>query len=148
VAFYRATVDTERSRDEVFAYLSDFSTTKEWDPGVVEAARLSGPEVRKGSSFSLIARFLGRNTQLTYVIVEFEPPHLVVFLGENATVISRDTIRFDSVGEGTRITYEAELTLKGSLRLADPLLALAFKRVGDRALAGMNRALQRPLSSP
>jgi carbon monoxide dehydrogenase subunit G len=146
VARYRATLETERSREEVFAYLSDFSTTKEWDPGVIEAARLTGPEVKQGSEFSLVARFLGRNTQLKYTIVEYEPPRRVVFLGENATVVSRDAIEFESVDTGTLITYEAELTLKGSVKFADPLLGLAFKRVGDRALAGMTRALQRPLS--
>lgn len=41
MARYRATVDTPRGREDVFAYLSDLSTSKEWDPGVVEAERLA-----------------------------------------------------------------------------------------------------------
>ncbi|MBV8942950.1 MAG: hypothetical protein JO240_14570, partial [Solirubrobacterales bacterium] len=40
--------------------------------------------------------------------------------------------------------YDAELRLKGLLRLADQLLALAFNRVGDRALAGLREVLARP----
>jgi carbon monoxide dehydrogenase subunit G len=146
MARYQATVYTDRSRQEVFDYLSDFSTTQDWDPGVVTAERLTGDAVKQGSEFSLVARFLGRDTQLTYRIVEYESPRYVVFLGENATVISRDRITFEPMGEGTNISYDAELSLKGTLRLADPLLGLAFKRVGDRALAGMRETLMGPLN--
>jgi hypothetical protein len=45
MAGYRAALDTQQSREDVFAYLSDFSTTAEWDPGVVRAERPNGAEV-------------------------------------------------------------------------------------------------------
>ncbi len=141
MAHYRATLDTPLRREEVFAYLSDFSTTQEWDPGVVEATRLDTGEPREGSEFRLLARFLGRTVPLTYRIVEYDAPRAVGFLGENATVSSHDRITFEPAGEGTRIVYDAELSLRGLLHVADPLLALAFKGVGDRALAGMRERL-------
>ncbi|HET9124666.1 MAG TPA: SRPBCC family protein [Solirubrobacteraceae bacterium] len=140
MARYRATVDTPRPPDDVFAYLSDFSSTQEWDPGVVSAERLSAA-VERGSEFRLVASFLGRTTPLTYRIVEYDPPRTVTFRGENATVVSHDTIIVHAAGGATRVTYDAELTLKGPLRLADPLLGLAFRRVGDRALAGLRQKL-------
>lgn len=143
MARYRATLDTAREREDVFAYLSDFSTAQEWDPGVVEAERLNEAAVGEGTEFRLVAEFLGRKTTLTYRIVEYDPPGAVTFRGENATVISNDRITFAPVGEGTRITYDAELVLKGPLRIADPLLRLAFNRVGDRALAGLKHKLAR-----
>ena len=141
MAHYRASIDIQQPREDVFAYLSDFSTTREWDPGVVEAERLNGQAVGEGTEFRLVAEFLGRKNELTYRIVEYDPPHAVTFLGENATVVSRDRITFESTAEGTRVTYDADLALKGLLRIADPLLALAFNRVGDRALAGLRRTL-------
>jgi hypothetical protein len=51
---------------------------------------------------------------------------------------------------GTRITYDAELSLKWPVKIADPLLRLAFNRVGDRALAGMRKMLgaQQPTKLP
>ena len=141
MARYRASVDTQREGEDVFAYLSDFSSAAEWDPGVVEAQRLDAGPIGVGAEFRLVAKFLGRTTPLTYRIVEYNPPHAVTFLGENATVISRDRITFEPTGVGTRITYDADLRLKGPLRIADGLLALAFSRVGDRALAGLRRTL-------
>jgi carbon monoxide dehydrogenase subunit G len=141
MARYKASVDTPRPPGEVFAYLSDFSTTAEWDPGVVEAEQLGDEPVAEGSEFRLVADFLRRNTTLTYRIVEYDPPSAVTFRGENSSVVSLDRITFEPWDGGTRITYDADLALKGPVKLADPLLALAFKRVGDRALAGMRETL-------
>lgn len=141
MARYRATFDTPREREDVFAYLSDFSTTHEWDPGVLDAERLNDAAVGEGTEFRLVTEFLGRKTALTYRIVEYDPPRAVTFRGENATVISDDRITFEAIEPGTRITYDAELKLKGPLRIADPLLGLVFNRVGDQALAGLKNRL-------
>ena len=141
MARYHASLHVPLGCEEVFAYLSDFSTTREWDPGVAEAVRLDEGEVRVGSEFRLTATFLGRTVPLTYEVIECHAPLVVGFRGENATVISRDRIALEPAGDGTRIAYQAELTLKGLLRLADPLLAIAFNRTGDRALAGLTETL-------
>jgi carbon monoxide dehydrogenase subunit G len=142
MAHYNASLDTARSPEEMFAYLSDFSTTVEWDPGVVEAERLGDAPVREGTEFRLVAVFLGRKTPLTYRIVEYDPPSAVTFRGESSTVVSLDRITFEPSGGGTRIVYDADLALKGAFKLADPLLRVAFRRVGARALAGLRRTLE------
>lgn len=141
MAHYNASVVSPRPLQEVFDYLSDFSTTAEWDPGVVKAERVGSSPVGEGSEFRLLASFLGRQTPITYRIVEYDPPNAVTLRGENASVVSLDRITFQASGDGTRVTYDADLALKGALRLADPLLVLAFRRVGDRALDGMRKTL-------
>ncbi len=141
MARYTATVDTPRPPAQAFAYLSDFTTAAEWDPGTLESKRLGEGPIREGTEFRLVAAFLGRKTTLTYRIVEYQPPHAVTFRGENSTVVSLDRITFEPSDSGTRIVYDADLTLKGPLKLADPLLALAFNRVGDHALAGLRNTI-------
>ena len=84
MAHYNACVETPRPLDEVFAYLSDFSTTEEWDPGVLEAKRVKGAAVGQGTEFRLVAEFLGRKNELTYRILEYDPPHAVTFRGESS----------------------------------------------------------------
>lgn len=98
MAHYNASLDTARSPEEMFAYLSDFSTTAEWDPGVIEAERVGEEPVREGTEFRLVAVFLGRKTPLTYRIVEYDPPSAVMFRGENSTVVSLDRITFEPSG--------------------------------------------------
>ncbi len=89
MARYNASVYSPRPPGEVFAYLSDFSTTAEWDPGVVEAERLGNMPVGEGSEFRVVATFLHRKTPLTYRIIEYDPPNAVTFRGENSTVGSQ-----------------------------------------------------------
>jgi carbon monoxide dehydrogenase subunit G len=141
MARYHATLETPQTTEEVFAYLSDFSTAETWDPGVLEAERLGPEPTGEGSEFRLVAQFMGRTTPLTYRIVGYDPPRAVTFLGENAMVTSRDRIVFEPLGDGTRVTYDADLQLKGALRIADPLLQVAFNRTGARALEGLRRVL-------
>jgi Polyketide cyclase / dehydrase and lipid transport len=143
MARYRASIETQWTPDEAFVYLSDFSTSVEWDPSVVEAGRIGTGAVGRGTEFRLVAEFLGRKTPLTYRVVEYEPPSAVTFVAENETVISRDRIAFERIATGTRVTYDAYLRLKGLLRLADPLLSLAFHRIGNPALAGLRDVLGR-----
>ena len=141
MAHYNASVHTRQPPDEMFAYLSDFSSTQEWDPGVIEAERIGDAPVLEGTEFRLLASFLGRQTPLTYRIVEYDPPHAVTFRGESSTVVSLDRITFEPADGGTRITYDADLAPKGLFKLAGPLLGVAFKRVGDRALAGLRKTV-------
>ena len=141
MARYTASVQTQKGPQEVFDYLSDFSNAREWDPGVLEAERLGGGPVSDGTEFRLVAKFLGRSNTLVYRVVEPDPPSAVSFRGENQSVVSLDRITFQPHGTGTTVTYDADLKLKGPLKLADPLLAIAFKRVGDQALGGLRRQL-------
>ncbi len=142
MAHYNASIDTSQPPDEMFAYLSDFSSTQEWDPGVIEAERLDDAPVNEGTEFRLLASFLHRQIPLTYRIVEYDPPNAVTFRSESSTVVSLDRITFDPSNGGTRITYDADLVLKGPFTLASPLLRVAFKRVGARALAGLRKTLE------
>jgi carbon monoxide dehydrogenase subunit G len=137
MAHYYAKLDTRESPDDVFAYLSDFSTTQEWDPGVVEAKRLTEGEIGEGTQFRLVTRFLRRQTVLTYTVVEYDAPNAVTFRGENARVVSVDRITVEPHQDGTRLTYTADLSLKGHFKFATPLLGPAFASIGDRAFEGL-----------
>lgn len=132
------TVDVPVRR--AFEYLADFTTTTEWDPGTVSTVRGEG-DGGVGTTYRNTSRFLGRETSLTYVVVQLVPDELVRLRGENKTVVSVDTMTFRSSGAGTEVRYTAEFTFKGISRLIAPLLAPAFTRLGDEAEAGLRRAL-------
>lgn len=145
MARYVTTIDSPRPQEDVFAYLSDFSTTQEWDPGVAEAERLDEGEIVVGGRVRIVADFMGRKTSLVYEVTAIDPPHSITLRGENATVVSLDKMTFEATpAGGTRIVYDADLTLKGPMRLGDPLLKLVFNRIGDKAAAGLRGAVGAP----
>jgi hypothetical protein len=136
------TVVVEKPLDVVFGYLSDFTTTTDWDPGTVTTVRRHG-DGGVGTTYLNTSTFLGRATQLTYIVREFIPGKRIRLRGENKTVIAVDTLTFRPVASGTEVTYAAEFTFKGPSRIVAPLLKPAFERLGNEAEAGMRTALNR-----
>lgn len=141
MARYRGTVESNRSQVETLDYMAEFANVRSWDPTVAEARPLQQGDPGRGSRFFVRVHWLGRDLPLTYEITEFEPPRRLVLRAENATNVSEDTVEVAPQGEGSLLVYEAQVTLKGAARLFDPLLALAFKRLGDNAAAGLRREL-------
>jgi carbon monoxide dehydrogenase subunit G len=144
VAHYQASVDTERSQDEVFAYLSDFANTAEWDPGIDRAGKITPGAIDLGTAFRVVSKAMGQEIPFTYRVTEYDAPRSICLVGESSAIVSRDRMTFEQVESGTRVTYEADLSLKGVFTLAEPALRLGFKRVGDRALDGLKRKLSAP----
>jgi uncharacterized protein YndB with AHSA1/START domain len=149
----RKLVTVQKPLDQVFAYLSDFTTTTEWDPGTVETVRTTG-DGAVGTEYQNTSTFVGRKTQLTYVVQDLVPNQCIALRGENATVIAHDTMTFRSFQtiEGmtgapavanTEVTYTADFTFKGIARLVAPLMKPAFTRLGNNAESGMAAALAR-----
>ena len=136
------TVVVQKPLDVVFDYLSDFTTTTDWDPGTVTTVRRHG-DGGVGTTYLNTSTFLGRTTQLTYIVREFIPGRRIRFRGENKTVIAVDTLTFRPVAAGTEVTYAAEFTFKGPSRFIAPLLKPAFQRLGNQAEAGLRKALNR-----
>lgn len=142
MARYVASIDSLWEREEAFEYLADFATIADWDPGVASARRLSEDPLELGARFEVRSSFLGRDVPLTYETVELDAPRRVVLRAETATVVSRDELTFDlRPGGGTIVTYDAELSLKGPLRMADLPFRLALRRLGDRARDGLRRRI-------
>ena len=66
------TVIVDKPLDAVFDYLSDFTTTTDWDPGTVTTVNQRG-DGGVGTAYLNTSTFLGRQTQLTYIVREFVP---------------------------------------------------------------------------
>jgi uncharacterized protein YndB with AHSA1/START domain len=133
-------VRVEKPIEVVFAYLSDFTTTTQWDPGTVVTVRNHG-DGSIGTEYLNTSTFAGRQTQLNYVVKEFIPNQRIGLRGENKTVIAYDTMAFQQIGTGTEVTYTADFTFKGLARLIAIFLKPAFTRLGNEAEVGMADAL-------
>lgn len=66
------TVVTETPLWKVFDYLSDFTSTTDWDPGTVTTVRQHG-DGGVGTSYLNTSEFPGRQTELRYVVQELVP---------------------------------------------------------------------------
>ncbi len=141
MAEYNGTLTIFAPAAHVFDYLAQFTNAAEWDPGTKRASMLSSEPIGVGSRFELIATALGREIPLTYEISRYEPHRRVVFAVHGTHLSGVDDIAVEDTENGTKLTYRAELRFTGWQSIVNPLFGLAFKRVGDRALAGLRRTL-------
>jgi len=141
MARYVVTIPSPMSAEEVFDYMATFSNVTEWDPTAAEAHPIDGGEPGLGARFHVLVKWMGREIALEYETTSYERPKRVVLRAENSTTISEDTVTVRPTSSGCEMTYDAELTFKGAIKLIDPLFGLAFKRLGDNAAAGLRREL-------
>jgi hypothetical protein len=144
MAHYKATVPSPHTPDEVFRYLADFRSVAEWDPSITSATLIGdgdGDPIAVGAEFRVTTRTRFSEIVLRYTTTELDPSRRIALRGENDSMVSIDTITITSADTGATVTYDAEIELKGMRRLVDPLLALAFKRLGDKARDGLRSRL-------
>ncbi|MBT8249727.1 MAG: SRPBCC family protein, partial [Acidimicrobiia bacterium] len=138
MARYTATIRTPWSPEKAFSYMSDLRNFEEWDPGVSSSKLVEGDE--PGSDAAYDVKVSG--TELRYETREFDPPRRTVVEARTALLRSYDIIEVTAAPGGTEVLYDATLELNGPLRIADPILGLFFKRIGDKAAGGMQNILE------
>jgi carbon monoxide dehydrogenase subunit G len=134
-------IEVPRPVAECFAYVADFTTVAEWDPGIHSSRRLSG-EGGVGTVYEVEAEFRGNVMPFTYTVTGFEQDRSIVLDGVGEKATSVDSIDFAPGADGgTRITYSADFRLKGVLRVAEPFLGSTFRSLARKALQGLEAKL-------
>lgn len=141
MARYTTTINSSLSAPQAFAYMAAFENVADWDPGVRSAKRITDGSPHLGTRFDVVASFMGRGLPLRYEITRFEDGSTFVLTAETSTLRSVDTVTVVADGSGSRVTYDADLVLKGALKIFDPSLRLAFRSIGNKARDGLRRVL-------
>lgn len=139
---YRATLETDKPPEEVFDYMADFTHTADWDPGVTHAERTSDGPAGENCEFRIAYSMLGFRQDLRYRMVEYNRPHHVVLRCETPSMSLTDRITVTPQDAGSCLTYDAEIALKGPLKLLGGLVGLGFRQAGDRARDGLSKVLE------
>ena len=138
---YKVAINSHLSAMKAFAYMAAFENAQEWDPGVVEATRIGDEPLGLGSRFKVVTETNGRQIPLDYTITEYEEGTRFVVTAQSSSIRSVDEVVVTSTETGCVVTYNAGLSFRGLFVLGTPLLPFLFRRIGDRAAAGLRRVL-------
>jgi hypothetical protein len=141
MARYAVSVNTPMPADEAFKFMADLRNFAEWDPGVTAVEQVEGVGAGEDGVFDVTVKGVPKDLVLRYHTTEFDPSTRIVARAESKRLTSLDTITVTPTDGGSIVTYDAELTLNGPLKLADPVVKLMFGRIGDRAAMGLVAAL-------
>jgi carbon monoxide dehydrogenase subunit G len=114
----------------VIDYLKDFGNTEEWDPGTQTCTRRGDGKIGEGASWHNVSKIFGVTAELTYTLEKLTESTLV-FVGENKSSTSTDTITVDPDDSGSRLTYRAELEMKGAAKILNPVMKLVFEKLAS-----------------
>jgi hypothetical protein len=143
-------IDAPVTPEVAFDSLADFTTTADWDPGIAAAERLDSGPIGLGSRFEVRSKIGLLTVPLVYEITRYERPDRLVLTTVGTFHRGEDDVRFEARSDGgTGVTWRAMFAVRGPLgRLIDPGLAIAFRRVGKAAVAGLERSLREQVGQP
>lgn len=135
------TMDVPTPPAAVHAYVSDFKNLPRWDPTIKRVDQLTPGPVGEGTRYVVVVSFLGSESTLDYTIKEFRPPTGATLVGVSASTVATDTITIVPTATGSRLTWEAQITLSWPARILDPVFKLLFARDVANAMANLEREL-------
>lgn len=135
------TVTVAKPLSEVWEYLVDFTNTESWDPPTQSTTRVSG-DGGVGTVYKNVSRMLGRDVEVEYTVLDVEPQRLFRLAGKTSSMDLLDTMTFEETDGQVSVTYTAEFTPHGAAKLAEPLMPIGLKKIGDDAAEQMESCLQ------
>jgi len=145
VARHQQSIVIRRPLADVFTYMDDIDREHEWQPHLREAEQTPVGPTAVGTRRRYVSDFLGKRLENTYVVQLFEPRSRIVLESTPDSVVDAKTdIRWESVGEDTRVTMALEGKASGPLRFVpNVLLEATFEKEVAGTLTRLKEILER-----
>jgi uncharacterized protein YndB with AHSA1/START domain len=137
------TVTIQRPVEEVFAYLTDVSNVPQWQAGVSKTERESGEPVAKGTRFTEVRKFLGRELESTLEVTEYEQNHLFSIKTLVGPVPFEVRHVFQAADSGTIIEVSGSGEPGGFFKLGEALVSRNAARTFRKDFATLKSILER-----
>ena len=136
------TVTVDQPIEKVWAYLSDFRNTEEWDPPTVRTERVSG-DGTQGTTYHNVSRLLGSEQEVTYVVTEHEVNERLQLRGGRG--LDRGAGHDHAPERGRRDLGDLPRRVhpQGAAKLATPLLPAGLKVLADHVAQSLEENLRR-----
>ena len=141
----RASIEINRTIEDVFAYVSDVSKMPTWVTGV-KSSRMVSSEMGEGSHFVLEYTGGWRPYELQVMVTEFDPPGAIALTTERGPFGFEGRMELEAVGDRTTVTNVIEAGPDSvSTRMAVMLLGPFLKGSTNRRLLRELEALERSI---
>ena len=131
-----------RPLEQVFDYVSDFTTTTEWDATALQARKLTPGAVGVGTRFEVICALPIGSININYEVEELQANKSIVLKGSSRLFDIQDKISFTAADHGTQIDYRAEFFFKPLIKPLAPSIRKGLERMGRESVAGLAEALE------
>lgn len=142
MAHFAVTINSTKTPNEAFAYMSDLRNFSEWDRNIIKVEQINGNTPGLHTVFDITVRGTsGKPSVLRYTTLEFDEPHNILVKGRNNMFTSVDRITIVPTERGCDVTYDATLTANGIYWPMNFVLGKIFNKVGQSASKGLRKVL-------
>ena len=137
----QGSVSIDRPVSDVFAFVADGENAKQWRPGVLDVARVSGEGL--GAVYRQGVKWPGgRRIAADYEVTAFEPNERIAFRAIAGPVRPSGEYRFAADGTRTTVTFSLDAALSGwkALLMSRAVQSTMLSEVGT--LGGLKRILE------
>ena len=136
----------DRPIADCFAYLKDFATIEQWDPGVYRSRKLTPGAPKAGTEYEILLKLpAGMQASMHYTQIAIDEPQQLILNGVGENFSALDTIGFKAINaNSTMIDYRAELDLDWLNPSFAWILKPFLNRLGKKAVNGLKDALTTP----
>ncbi len=137
-------IEIARSPEDVFAYIDDLGKHGEWQEQIVSTRVETEGPTRVGSRATDKSRLPGGAREITYEIVEHDPPRKASFRGVNGPVRPVGTITVEPLDGGSRSRVRLEFDFQGHGigKLLVPLAAMNARKEIPKSQARLKERLE------
>jgi uncharacterized protein YndB with AHSA1/START domain len=143
---YQQSIIIDRPPSEVFDYLTSVEKIPEWVPTTTEAWALSEGPVVKGFRLAEIVvfdlKFYQIRNRLEWKITEVEEDRLVEFKNRSGIGQQIQIFSLEQAGGGTELTVVGVHSLRGPLRLVEPIFRMVVTQGRQAHLETIKRILE------
>jgi uncharacterized protein YndB with AHSA1/START domain len=112
----------DRSPEEVFAFMMDFSRAPRWRNLVRKVELVSAPPIRTGSELRVTMDVMGRTREAISEVWVYDAPRRLGLRNTASGVTGTFEYRLDPDGGGTRVRFTCNVRPSGVMWLALPVL--------------------------
>ena len=132
-----------RPIEEVFDYVTDENNDALWQGSTLETEQISEGAVGVGTTYRSVSKFLGRRIETTLEVTEHDPPRKQCIRATSGPIPAVGCYLLEPAdGASTRFTQNLEAEVGGFFRLAEPLVARAFRRQLEADMATLKDLLE------
>lgn len=137
----RGSIEIDRPVERVFAVLADQRNEVHYNPTMRSCTKLTDGPLGVGTVFeAIVGDPPGHRVRIVYTAYEAPSTLGSRSLAGPATIDG--TLSCDRVGDGTRLSWDWQVRLRGPARVATPVVGLIGRRQEQRIWTGLKRFLE------
>ena len=142
MAKIEAIIMISRPISDVFVYVTDAESWMQWESGLLEVEQTSEGPMDVGTTFRGTNKVMGRRMDWTSEVTEYESSRKWGQKIVSSSMSIVESLTFEPVEGGTRITLFSQFETSGFFRLVDPIMTYIGRKQIESNLDNLKSILE------